>query len=186
MLAKSKQAGKSTEAAPVSENENTEILSRTPSPVSVGDLPQAPKFSVSQPKWRKVLAPMPAAGGFLKIVKAEGAGYIDREPCRKIGDRGVDVLYKNPRSILKGYGKEAMNLWWAQIDEFAVLWCGGEKRDDDMEWVNQFYPKEHWKTRKALADREAMMEEVRDEDEDEEIKEEKLEGPHGGKKKPSL
>lgn len=169
ILVKSQKDAKFTEAVPVTAYKNPEIISRTPSPISSdNDLrccsstnATAHKSSqVPRPKSRKILAAEPAAGGSVDD------DYSGSEQCRKVRYPGVGVLYKKPKGVVKVYPTNSMSLWLEQTDALADRWGGSDDGDGDMEWENQYYPKTHWKTRKALADQEETLE-VDDEELDE-------------------
>jgi hypothetical protein len=111
-------------------------------------------LSDRRPESRKIVPPK--AGGMNKVLcnKIE-----DGEPRRKTGDSGVAVSSRNPVLVEKyGNAKEARRLWWEQTDASAHRWGVSDASEENMEWVTQHYPKTHWKTRKALAEKEAMEE----------------------------
>ncbi|KAL1611941.1 hypothetical protein SLS60_000164 [Paraconiothyrium brasiliense] len=167
-LAKSKKEAKFTEAAPVTENSrlmsssDSEDTDETPNPESTKNSALQKASSIVQAKSRKVFLPKAKAGGINKIRLAADDG----EKRRKLGDPGVAVATTNRKLRHKHDLKESRRLWWEQTEEFAHRWGNGDESEDDMEWVNQYYPKTHWKTRKAIADKESTEMEV-DEGEDE-------------------
>ncbi|KAJ4357391.1 uncharacterized protein N0V89_001966 [Didymosphaeria variabile] len=166
-LAKSKKDAKFTEAAPVTENSglmsssDADDADTGPAQEST-DKPTLQKLIVLA-KSRKVL---PKAGGINKIRLVADDG----EKRREIGDPGVAVPSTNRKLRDKNDLVESRRLWWEQTEVFAHRWGGSDESEDVMEWVNQYYPKTHWKTRKALEEKGAKEETDSDDEEDGEKK----------------
>ncbi|KAF1973110.1 hypothetical protein BU23DRAFT_568642 [Bimuria novae-zelandiae CBS 107.79] len=101
-----------------------------------------------------------------KITLAKGKdsndGYRGK---RRQGPPGVAIVKRNKKLVNYSNHKDATRLWWEQTDAFVHRWGGSDtSTDDDGEWANVHLPKTHWKTRKALAERKELKEELEEED----------------------